>query len=46
MNENVATGIDALGSDAQPSKIIVNGHLFIIRDGKAYDATGRQVSKF
>lgn len=46
MNENVATGIDALGSDAQPSKIIVNGQLFIIRDGKAYDATGRQVSKF
>ncbi len=46
MNENVATDIDALGSDAQPSKIIVNGQLFIIRDGKAYDATGRQVSKF
>lgn len=46
MNENVATGMDALGSDAQPSKIIVNGQLFIIRDGKAYDATGRQVSKF
>lgn len=46
MNENVATGIDALGSDAQPSKIIVNGQLFIIRDGKAYDATGRLVSKF
>ena len=46
MNENVATGIDALGSDAQPGKIIVNGQLFIIREGKAYDATGRQVSKF
>jgi len=44
MQENVATGIDAMNADGTDAmKVIVNGQLFILRDGKTFDVTGREI---
>lgn len=41
---NVVTGLDEMGSDTDNTqKVILNGNLFILRDGKLFNATGRQV---
>lgn len=46
MQENVATGIDAMNADGTDAmKVIVNGQLFILRDGKTFDVTGREIIK-
>lgn len=47
--QNVATGAEQLSSDAQRGKdfvekMIVNGQLFILRDGNLYDAQGKKVT--
>ncbi len=40
----VATGVDqAQTDDLQGSKVIINGTLFILRNGQMYDACGRKV---
>lgn len=45
---NTATGVDAIGSDNHGTdfveKMIVNGQLFILRDGALYDALGKKVT--
>ena len=47
---NTATGVDAIDNDKRGTdfveKIIVNGQLFILRDGVMYDAQGKKVSNF
>jgi hypothetical protein len=47
---NTATGVDAIDNDKRGTdfveKIIVNGQLFILRDGMIYDAQGKKVSNF
>ncbi|MBQ7192149.1 MAG: InlB B-repeat-containing protein [Paludibacteraceae bacterium] len=41
---NVVTGLDEMGSDTDNTqKVILNGNLFILRDGKLFNATGSQV---
>ena len=47
--QNVATGAEQLNNDAQRGtdfveKMIVNGQLFILRDGNLYDAQGKKVT--
>lgn len=44
--QNVATGIDATNNNGTifAEKMIVNGQLFILRDGVLYDAQGKKVS--
>lgn len=47
--QNVATGAEQLNNDAQcgtdfVEKMIVNGQLFILRDGNLYDAQGKKVT--
>lgn len=39
----VATDIDLINDPAQMTKYIENGHLFILRDGKLYNAQGQLV---
>lgn len=40
----VTTGVDALSGEADKAeKIILNGNLYILRDGEMYDATGKKV---
>lgn len=47
---NTATGVDAIDNDKRGTdfveKIIVNGQLYILRDGMIYDAQGKKVSNF
>lgn len=47
-NHNTATGIDAVDTDKRGTdfveKMIVNGQLFILRDGILYDAQGKKVT--
>ncbi len=40
--EEGTTAIDNVRSDNQPQKVIRNGQLFILRDGKTYNALGQQ----
>lgn len=40
---NTTTGVDQLNASDAPVKTIINGHLFILRGDKMYDATGRMV---
>ena len=47
--QNVATGTEQLSNDSQRGtdfveKMIVNGQLFILRDGNLYDAQGKKVT--
>jgi Listeria/Bacterioides repeat len=46
--QNTATGVDAIDNDKRGTdfveKMIVNGQLFILRDGILYDAQGKKVS--
>ncbi len=45
MQGNVATDIDALNTNtSEPRKVLINGQLFILRSGRTYDTTGRQVN--
>ena len=37
------TGIDAPQNDGKPVKMLINGQLFIIRNGQLFDTTGRMV---
>ena len=39
----VATGVDQVQGDAVPTKMIINGQLFILRGEKMYDAQGKLV---
>jgi hypothetical protein len=39
----VATGVDQVQGDKVPTKMIVNGQLFILRGEKMYDAQGKLV---
>lgn len=39
----VTTGINEITNDQMTNKVIINGHLFIIRGEKMFDATGRLV---
>lgn len=41
----VATGLDAMINEGNVTKVIINQQLFILRDGKLYDITGRLVSE-
>lgn len=42
--QNAATGFgEVQGDDQQSTKVLINGHLFIRRGEKTYDATGRLV---
>lgn len=41
--ENTATGMDACESVSQPQKLLINGQLFILRDGILYTVTGAKV---
>ena len=43
--EMTSTGIDEVNAGAQAVKRIRNGQLFIIRDGKEYNAIGQQLHK-
>ena len=47
---NTATGVDATDNDKRGTdfveKIIVNGQLYILRDGMMYDAQGKKVTNF
>ncbi len=41
---SVTTGVDAVQSETKSvEKIILNGNLYILRDGEMYDATGKKV---
>ena len=41
---NTATGIDGIqGNDVPCTKVIMDGKLYILRNGRRYDATGRMV---
>lgn len=41
---SITTGVDAMQHDNnQAEKIILNGQLYILRDGQMYDATGKKV---
>ncbi len=42
--QNAATGIgNVQGDEVQSTKVIIDGHLYILRGEKMYDATGRMV---
>ena len=42
--QQVATGVDQVqGDEVQSSKVIINGQMFIYRNGKMYDAQGKLV---
>jgi hypothetical protein len=43
MQPQVATGMENVDASAQPVKTIINGQLFILRNGKMYDAQGKLV---
>ena len=45
MNKDAATGIDEITNDQlqMTNKVIIDGHLFILRGEKIFDATGRLV---
>ena len=43
MQQNTATGIDALNATEKPVKLMINGQIYILRGEKMYDATGRLV---
>lgn len=43
MQPQVATGIDALNASDAPTKVLINGQLFIIRGEKMFDAKGQLV---
>lgn len=40
---NTPTDISNIGTTDQPTKMMIDGQLFILRDGKMFDATGRLV---
>ena len=40
-----ATGLDGIQSDNNLQKVLVNGQLFIIRDGKTYTVQGQLVTR-
>lgn len=43
-NEQVATGVgEVQGDEVQSTKVIIDGHLYILRGEKMYNATGRLV---
>ena len=41
--QNTATGVDQVQGDEVPTKMIINGQLFILRGKKMYDAQGKLV---
>ena len=41
--QQVATGVDQVQGDEVPTKMIINGQLFILRGEKMYDAQGKLV---
>ena len=41
--QNTATGVDQVQGDNVPTKMIINGQLFILRGEKMYDAQGKLV---
>lgn len=41
--QQVATGVDQVQGDEAPTKMIINGQLFILRGEKMYDAQGKLV---
>ena len=41
--QQVATGVDQVQGDGVPTKMIINGQLFILRGEKMYDAQGKLV---
>jgi hypothetical protein len=41
--QNTATGVDQVQGDEVPTKMIINGQLFILRGEKMYDAQGKLV---
>ena len=41
--QNTATGVDQVEGDNVPTKMIINGQLFILRGEKMYDAQGKLV---
>ncbi|MEE1095898.1 MAG: chitobiase/beta-hexosaminidase C-terminal domain-containing protein [Paludibacteraceae bacterium] len=41
--QNTATGVDQVQGDEVPTKMIINGQLFILRGEKTYDAQGKLV---
>ena len=41
--QNTATGVDQVQGDNVPTKMIINGQLFILRGEKIYDAQGKLV---
>ena len=45
VQESAPTGIDQISNDQSPvtNKVIRNGHLFILRNGKTYNALGAEV---
>jgi len=43
IEQNQATGLDSTAADAKAVKAMINGQLFIIRDGKTYTAQGHEV---
>jgi len=40
---STATGIDAIEVGAELKKVVIDGQLYIVRDGKMYDVTGQLV---
>ncbi len=40
---SVATGMDIITAEDKVEKVILNGALYLIRDGKVYDSTGKAV---
>lgn len=44
MHKDNTTGIDAVNMNVEGvQKVVVDGHMYIVRDGKMFDATGRLV---
>ena len=43
MQPQVATGIDALNASDAPTKVLINGQLYILRGEKMFDAKGQLV---
>lgn len=43
LHVDTTTGLDELNTSETPTKVIINGQLFIIRGEKMFDATGRLV---
>ncbi len=43
MQQNTATGIDELNGSEAPTKVLINGQLFILRGEKMYDVKGQLV---